>query len=131
MAAPQPFEVQPPAVTVAFSCPFIQPAELLQLHFVLFFERFNLRVRADEVVRRGEVRIFDARDPPSELAQIGLGAVELAQHFFFVPVTKEKRHAGGDNASNKNHTCDTDVSWNSSFVSCLRHLAFPPTTWRG
>jgi hypothetical protein len=29
MAPPQPFEVQPPAVTVAFSCPFIQRVELL------------------------------------------------------------------------------------------------------
>jgi hypothetical protein len=66
MASAQPFEVEPPAVTVAFSCPFIQPAELLQLRFVLFFERFNLRVCADEVVRRGEVRVLDVRDlPPS------------------------------------------------------------------
>jgi hypothetical protein len=46
------------------------PAELLQLPFVLFFERFNLRVCADEVVRRGEVRVFDVRDLPSEPVSI-------------------------------------------------------------
>ena len=66
MASPQPFEVQPPAVTVAFPCPFIKPAELLQFPFVLYFERFNLRVRADEVV--AEVRsasLMFAICPPS------------------------------------------------------------------
>src|SRR5260370_40805246 len=103
MASPLPFEVQPPAVTVAFPWPFIKPAELLQLPFVLFFERFNLRVRTDEIVRRGEVPVFDVRDLPSEHAQIGLGAFELAQHFLFVPVPHDQRDACSRDTGPKNN----------------------------
>jgi hypothetical protein len=52
-------------------------------------------------------------------------AFELAQHFFSVPVTEEKRHTGGDGANDRNHDAANDVSRHFSFVSCLRHLAFP------
>lgn len=111
-------------MAVAFPRLLIKLAEFLQLHFVLLFERFNLRVRADEIVRRAEVRVFDVRDLSSERAQILLRTFEVAQQFFLALVTQENRHAGGENASNQNHKPDTQVSWRSAFVHCFRHLAF-------
>ena len=111
------------AVTVAFPCPFIKPAELLQLPFVLFFEWFNLRVRTDEIVRRGEVRVFDVRDLPSEHAQIGLRAFELAQHFFLVPVPHHERDARSGDTGHKNDDRDDRVSPNSLLINRLRHSA--------
>src|SRR6266481_1602124 len=123
MASPQPFEVQPPAVTVAFPCPFTKPAELLQLHFVLFLERFNLRIRTDEIVRRGEVRVFDVRDLPSEHAQIGLGAFELAQYFFLVPAPHHERDARSGDTGHKNDDRHDRVPPNSLFINRLRHHA--------
>src|SRR5260370_14278569 len=123
MASPLPFEVQPPAVTVAFPWPFIKPAELLQLPFVLFFDGFNLRVRTNEIVRRGEVRVFDVRDLHSEHAQFGLGAFELAQHCFLVPVPHHERDARSGDTGHKNDDRDDRVSPNSLFINRLRHNA--------
>src|SRR5437762_359772 len=123
MASPQLFEVQPPAVTVAFPCSFIKPAELLWLPFLLSFEWFNLRVRTDEIVRRGEVRVFDVRDLPSEHAQFGLGAFELAQHFFLVPVPHHERDARSSDTGHKNDDRDDRVSPNSLLINRLRHNA--------
>src|SRR6266404_4555119 len=121
MASPQPFEVQPPAMTVAFPCPFIKHAELLQLPFVLLFEWLNLRVRTDEVVRRGEVRVFDVRDLPSEPTQIGLRAFELAQHFFLVPVPHYERDSRSGDTNHKNDDRHDRVSPNSLLFHRLRH----------
>jgi hypothetical protein len=67
MMPPAPsFKVQPPAVTVAFARQTIKLRELLQLQFILLLDWFNLCVRADEVVRRRKIRIFDTCDLPPE-----------------------------------------------------------------
>jgi hypothetical protein len=110
-------------VGVAFSCPFVKPAELLQLLFVLFFERFNLRVRADEVVRRREVRVLDAGDLPTEHPEIGLGAFELVQQFFLAPVPHHEPDARSGDTGHKHDDRHDRVPPNSFLVNCLRHDA--------
>jgi hypothetical protein len=56
---------------------------------------------------------------PPEHAQVGLGAFELAQHFFLVPVPHYERDARSGDTGHKNHDRHDRVSQNSSLINSL------------
>lgn len=62
--------------------------------------------------------------PPS-MQQIGLRAFELAQHFFFVPVTQEKRCASRYYTKQENDDGQNGVSRKSVLFRRFWHLCFP------
>jgi len=79
---------------------------------------------ADEVVRRTEVRVFDARDLPAEAAQFALGAFELIRNFLVFAVANGQRHAGRHHTNQDNDDGQNGVSGKSVLFRRFSHLPF-------